>query len=350
MQNPLNSIFQGNTYNPQGGGTFNPQAGIAVNPQAGTYNPQTNNQTLPNGGGTYNPAGKSTITPEPVFTGAPTQSQTPAPATNQLQMPKEYINPKTGQLYSDDEYANNVAKMLPINKGGDVGKYAGDAVTNPNQTTAELTGRATDLNNARNDIATGTTDPYDITKGGTVVYSPTEREAIQDAYAGVYNPVLKDVFARLEENKAKDKQAADKEEIVFRTNESIRQWRATTGTKSSGSGADSYKFSNTQLGDGASLAGMGLEAFNAIESNDIKNYWINPPTYTNPKTDESKPFHEKIQDDIKRIENGQVTQEEIAENIMKTRIAADVKFYLIEMLPATPEQKKGWWQEFIDFF
>ncbi len=109
--------------------------------------------------------------------------------------------------------------------------YAGDAMTNPNQSANELKGRARDMNNARNDIATGTKDPYGVGNKSGIAYSPTELKAIENAYAGVYDPALNDVFSRLQDKQAEDAKIASREDRVFATNEAIRQWQATTGTK-----------------------------------------------------------------------------------------------------------------------
>jgi hypothetical protein len=152
--------------------------------------------------------GLTPMTPAPIFTGGkPPVTTTPpaytqpttAPASNiPSNIPKNYINPATGDFYTAKEIVANMAKNMPVSKGnGDIGKYAGDVLMN----------QARGMNNARNDISVGQTDPYDITQGGKVVFSPQERTAIEKAYAGVYDPALNDVFSRLkaaEEQKAAD--------------------------------------------------------------------------------------------------------------------------------------------------
>jgi len=179
-------------------------------------------ETLPYNGGIFNVSGDSAIAPAPVFTGRATTPQAPqapvAPVAPAQTTPEpvannfydKYKDPKTGEIMSPQEYAVYLGNKVP--KGtGQISNYAGDAMTNPNQTSAELTGRATDLNNARNDIATGTTDPYGVASKSGIAYSPTQLKAIENAYAGIYDPVLNDVFSRLA-----DKEATDKEALVRR--------------------------------------------------------------------------------------------------------------------------------------
>jgi hypothetical protein len=146
--------------------------------------------------------------------------------------PNPYINPSTGQPYSAQEIVTNLANKLPIGKPpvGDVPGYATDQMLQGPQTEQQVISTATDLNNARNDIITGTTDPYRVNQSG-IVYSPAQLQAIRSAYAGIYDPVLKEVFAKLDA-KEKERQAEiRKAETVFNTDEAIRQYNATTKLK-----------------------------------------------------------------------------------------------------------------------
>jgi hypothetical protein len=207
---------------------------------------------LPNGGGSYaNPAldlnaamgsgGLTPVSPAPIFTGGKPPATTPppaytpppaAPASNTpSNIPKNYINPATGDFYTAKEIVANMANNMPVSKGnGDIGKYAGDVLMN----------QARGMNNARNDISTGQTDPYDITQGGKVVFSPTERTAIEKAYAGIYDPALNDVFSRLktaEEQKAAD--LAQKNKLAEMAQQHIysMEEKGLTGGSSDSSGA-----------------------------------------------------------------------------------------------------------------
>jgi hypothetical protein len=138
-----------------------------------------------------------------------------APA-GEVAVPPQYIDPATQAPYTPEAYASMVAQKLPVKKpvgAGDVPQYAGDALTQPNASTNDLSTTATNLNNARNDIATGTTDPYKIASQSGIAFNPSELAAIEKAYAGIYDPALNDVFARLKDQKTledeKRKEAAD---------------------------------------------------------------------------------------------------------------------------------------------
>jgi len=254
----------------------------------------------------------------------------------------KYRDPKTGEIMSPEEYAIYLGNKAPRGNG-QIPNYAGDAMTNPNQTSNELIGRATNLNNARNDIATGTADPYGVGNKSGIAYSPSELKAIEKAYAGVYDPALNDVFSRLRDKQAAEEKLADMEAKVFSTNEAIRQWRATTGTKKSGgsgSGGD-FDFSNADIKKGVANSGLGFDAFNAIESDDIKNYWITPPNVSDPISGKTMSLPDMFLLDIKAIEDGEKTLQEVMDTIVSTRIPQDVQTYLIDQLPAEPEEKEG---------
>lgn len=194
---------------------------------------------------------------------------------------EQFKDPKTGKVMTPQEYAVYLGNKVP----GSVTKYAGDAMLNPNQTSEQLTTTATNLNNARNDIATGTTDPYKVGNKSGIAYSPAQLKAIESAYAGIYDPVLNDVFARLKTKQAEDQQAQDRADIIFKTNEAIRQWKATIGTNRGSSatvaplgllrGEDGYVNweQYKQKAAEAEKNGQSMKEF-------IKNY---PPTnYINP--------------------------------------------------------------------
>lgn len=210
-------------------------------------------------------------------------TETP-PASTQIDMSAD-INPATGKLYSPQEYADMMAKKA---RGGMVPTYAGDALTNPNQTTEQLTGTAYDLNNARNDIATGTTDPYKVASQSGIQYTPAQLKAIESAYAGVYDPVLQEVFLKLEEKKKADERIEEdkrwKEQQVFATNENIRQYQATTGQNAGGKGIASLGLTRGADGYVDPYAYMDkAKAFEASGGSMKKFLSDYPPTdYLNP--------------------------------------------------------------------
>lgn len=106
----------------------------------------------------------------------------------------KYLNPKTGKPYSPKEYADLMASRAT---SGMIPNYAGDTITK-NMGVDELAKRGRELNNARNDIATGEKDPYKIASRSGLQYSPVELSAIEKAYSGIFDPALNDVFVKLE--------------------------------------------------------------------------------------------------------------------------------------------------------
>jgi len=335
--------------------TINPLADIFNwSPNTGTANstpmiyPKLKTQTLPNGGGSFNPAGASTITPAPVFTGVkPVQAASPAkvaPAAAESPFYDKYRDPKTGKIMTPEEYAIYLGNKVP--KGnGEITNYAGDALTNPNQTAEELNARATTLNNSRNDIATGTTDPYKVGNQSGIAYSPNELKAIENAYAGVYDPALQDVFARLKSTQDEEKQKANlqsaKELEIFKTNESIRQWRATTGTQKTGGGSSVDElFSQTNLNTAARNAGLSIDVIRDMDP-DLINFFVSPKKavdYDGNTTDIGKAY----QSWFDAVENGDVSADEVVASINETSLSPAVKTYYIDQVPAEPEKKKGW--------
>jgi hypothetical protein len=304
--------------------------------------PKLDTETLPYGGGTYNPEGDSEIKPAaPVFAGAPPAPAAPVAPANDLY--EKYRDPKTGEIMSPEEYALSLGDKVP--KGtGQIPNYAGDALADPNKSSNELIKMAGNLNNARNDIATGEKDPYGVGNKSGIAYSPAELKAIEKAYAGVYDPALQDVFSRLRDKQAADKKVADMEAVVFRTNEAIRQWQATTGT-TKGLGDGGYDFSKSAIADGASNAGMSLEAFKSLESDDIKNFYINPPKGRG-SDGTMVPIFQNFEEDILAITDGSLDRQVLVDDITNsTRISPAVKTFFINKIPAEVEEQEKWYDK-----
>ena len=169
----------------------------------------TANRTLPMGAGSYS----SPVVAQPQTPVAPKAPAVVMPQAG-VQSPTQptgvnydkYRNPVTGAIMSPTEYADFLAKRVT---SGSIPNYAGDALANPNPTSAELMSSANNLNNQRNDIATGTTDPYNVASKSGIAYSPAEMAAIEKAYAGIYDPALNDVFAKLDKKQKEDAAALE---------------------------------------------------------------------------------------------------------------------------------------------
>lgn len=270
-----------------------------------------------------------------------------APVEERVKVPTNWINPTNGQLYSPQEYAANAVKKIPTGTApkGDIGTYAGNAITEPNQSADKLTTTARNLNNARNDLAVGDTSLFagsNVTAGGEkIIYSPAEQDAIRKASAGIYDPALNDVFTKLAaKQKADEKIAADEDwrkKQIFSTNESIRQWKATTGTKDLSDSSD--RFTKTQLNNGAANAGMILDDFSALDG-DLKNFYINPPMGKNFE-DKSVPMYDIFNEALAEVRSGKSTAEQITQEIMDSNLPDVVKHYFINQMPLAPEVKDG---------
>lgn len=207
-----------------------------------------NNYQLPYGGGTYN---NSSVTPAPVVPPGPVVKPAPASmpqkgtapqgttaAPTQSQVNPEFVKPD-GTYYTAQEVVNNRVARMKTGKA-DVPVYAGNAMENPNQSVEQMNKQAYGMNNARNDIATGTTDPYKTGSKSGIAYSPAELKAIEKAYAGIYDPALTDVFSKLDAKKKEDELAATRkydleklaQEHKYRLAEAAQ--KAGSGTSSNG--------------------------------------------------------------------------------------------------------------------
>lgn len=254
----------------------------------------------------------------------------------------KFIDPNTGEYYDPAAYADMVMSSASGRGTGQVPQAAGDLLSKPGMSEGELKQNAYGLNNARNDIATGTVDPYKIASQSGIDYTPEQLAAIEKAYAGVYDPALTDVFTKLEAKQKADEAAAkakaDKEEIIFRTNESIRQWKATTGSKGGGTGED--LFTRTQLNNGAANAGMEITKFDQLD-NDLKNFYINPPMELNTETNKMQPMYETFENLIAGVKAGAFDVQEATDEIMNSSLPDAVKHYFIDQLPLPQEEKEG---------
>ena len=205
-------------------------------------------RTLP-GGQTYSapmvsPAPQAPVTPD-IATQKPTynapasntpQSSTPTTSAPKGNIPPQFINPKTGTLYSPQEFAEVVGNIAPQ---GMVPNYAGDVKAGKigAMTTPQLEGRANVMNNARNDISTGTTDPYNVASTSGIAYSPAELSAIEKAYAGVYDPALQDVFIRLKTKEQEDQQKRQMDMEMAKMAKQFEYEKALKQTPTYGEGA-----------------------------------------------------------------------------------------------------------------
>ncbi len=199
----ISDIFKGykNPFLPQN--NLFPEGGSNASQPIGHVPTTQVTRTLPGSDQTYqSPVITQPTAPVVPKTDPVVQSQVPMNNTAPQGLDySKYTDPATGRVLSPQEYANMLASRV---SGGSVPNYAGNALTQAPQTSQQLTSTATDLNNQRNDIATGATDPYKAASASGIAYNPNELAAIEKAYAGIYDPALKDVFAKLDTKQKQD--------------------------------------------------------------------------------------------------------------------------------------------------
>lgn len=232
--NPLSTLF--NKYK-IGYNTMNPLsvAGFGFVPKT---------TQLPNDSGSYESVTPSTAPLFPTPTGAPVPikkptsqpSPAPTPVSSKTTAPldySKYTNPATGVPYTPTEYADMMAKRATA---GSIPTYAGNALTKPDQTAEQLRKTAGDINVVRNDMATGAVDPYKVASKSGVQYTPAQLSAIEKAYAGIYDPALQDVFAKLETKQKEDAAAlalkADLEKMAKEHEYAIELKKTPTASES----------------------------------------------------------------------------------------------------------------------
>lgn len=231
------------------------------------FNPTT--MTLPNGGGQYQSqtpkpnmsVGPAPVAPapapvpsKPVFAGAapvapaaPTAPVAPAQASN---IPPQWIRPDGG-FYTPEEVAANIAKAIPkTGETGDIANLAGNEFAGANKTAEQMQSELALLNNARNDVAVGETDPFGIASDSGIAYTPAELAAIEKSYAGIYDPAIATAHAKLESKQKSDeeerahKYELEKMEKQFEYDKKLKQVVTPGSGGGSGSGSSNQMIDN----------------------------------------------------------------------------------------------------------
>lgn len=180
--------------------------GIPVNKQGLTYSPFRNIVT---GGFGYNQPDTSRVIPETIK--APVE---------QNNIPENKVVPKKDPIFNRNNTSptiqNSTASADPkamlesakkVLGGGDVPAYSAVQFQNTNPTVVQAETTATELNNARNDLATGAADPYKWASKSGIPFTASELSAIESAAAGVYDPAIDSALARLDDAQQKSKMA-----------------------------------------------------------------------------------------------------------------------------------------------
>jgi len=288
----------------------------------------------------YDASGKKIVQPtstyQALFSGSTQGETTAKKTTDSTGVPLNFISPDTNDFYTPTEYAGKIKETLP-KETYTIPKYAGDQLTEGAKTTERLAAEAGSLAAEKGDIASGTTDPYKVASKSGVAYSPEELSAIENAYAGIYTPALDTAIAKMKAQK-------DKEDQIFQTNENIRQWKATTGTKQT-SDEEESQFTKTQENTGASNAGVSISTFKDMDE-DLKNFYVNNPM-SNQTNDNNKSLsvNDSILQAIQNVKDGTERSADVADEINDSNLAPSVKQYFISQLPLTDVEKEGYWSK-----
>lgn len=123
-------------------------------------------------------------------------------------IPPQYLN-ADGSIKTPDQVAAAMGSALKSAHGnGDVGTLALEQFGGNGGSTADATAEARRIGNTRNDIAVGETDPYKVASQSGIAYTPAELNAIEKAYAGVYDPALDTALAKVQTKQDADKAKA----------------------------------------------------------------------------------------------------------------------------------------------
>lgn len=127
-----------------------------------------------------------------------------APASQNPEIPRSWVK-ADGTIKTPEEVAADVALTLKGSAGvGDIGKLAATQFEGAGKSAVDLEADARRIGNTRNDIAVGETDPYKVASQSGIAYTPAELKAIENAYAGIYDPALDTALAKVEQKREED--------------------------------------------------------------------------------------------------------------------------------------------------
>lgn len=172
-----------------------------------------------------------------VSTPTPTPNPTPTrtikePVVTPVNKP-DTINPATGRRYTPEERAKMMNPPTP-QTSGELGAYSYNSIVNPNPSVEDLTNQSRTLVNSRNDLATGTVDPYKIGAQSGIPYTAEELNAIEKAAAGMYDPAINSVLTKLEMKQKEDALRSDQD---FEMKKLAKQHEYALSEKSAGGGS-----------------------------------------------------------------------------------------------------------------
>lgn len=162
--------------------------------------------------------GRAPVAP-PGYSGAPvsrgTAPITPTSAAPEAsQVPPQWLN-ADGSIKTPEQIAMDIGNTLKNSQGnGDIGTLAGNEFGGAEKTAEQLRAEASQINNIRNDIASGENDPYKVASKSGIAYTPAELRAIESAYAGIYDPAITTALAKVEQKQIEDEAARKSAEAL----------------------------------------------------------------------------------------------------------------------------------------
>lgn len=158
-------------------------------------------------------------------------------------IPPQWLN-ADGSIKTPDQIAADVGGALKSAHGnGDIGTLSLDQFGGDGKSAEQLAADARRIGNARNDIAVGETDPYKVASQSGIAYTPEELNAIEKAYAGVYDPALDTAMAKVQAKQ--DSDAAATKDAGFTLGKDEVRYDAdgnpiAVGPSSTGASGDTY--------------------------------------------------------------------------------------------------------------
>lgn len=147
---------------------------------------------------------------------------TPVTPPTQTSVPPQWLR-ADGTIKTPEEIAADVGSSLKTAHGSaDIGTLALGQFGGQDKSAVQLEAEARRVGNTRNDIAVGETDPYKVASQSGIAYTPAELNAIEKAYAGVYDPALDTALA-----KVTAKQESDKTEAAAKASQDDIRLRAS---------------------------------------------------------------------------------------------------------------------------
>ena len=105
----------------------------------------------------------------------------------------------TNMFDSNGNFSDNAGTGTNLTGPGGpmIDQYASDWENNPDRGSSDLITQANNMNDLRNKIATGVTDPYNLGVGSNVPFTAAQLQGIEKGLAGSMDPAINDLKSRI---------------------------------------------------------------------------------------------------------------------------------------------------------